>query len=244
MDTITPLATIALAGLIHASFQLSISTLTLLGAHTVGARKAYIRLLKLVGGFTLGVVIMTLLLLSSLALWFQVGFGSDVPSPVWAAVCGLLLGLSVAVWIFYYRRESGTTLWVPRGLARYLSTRTKATRVTGEAFALGMTSVVAEILFIIGPLAVTGLLLIQLQPMLQLAGIATYGLTSLLPFIFVAARIADGHSISKIQRWRSENKGFLQFAAGLGLIVLAFFVYVNQVSGDSLSMTLSEGLLP
>lgn len=243
MEVISPLATIALAGLIHASFQLSISTLTLLSAHTVGAKKAYVRLLKLVGGFTFGVVIMTLLLISFAALIFQVLFGSNVPSPVWAASCGLLLGLSVAVWIFYYRREPGTSLWVPRSLARYLVSRTKATRVTAEALALGMTSVIAEVLFIAGPMIVAALLLIQLEPTWQLVGLAVYALTSLSPFIFVAARIADGHSISKIQRWRSANKGFLQFIAGLGLIVLAFCVYVNQVSGDAVSISINGGFL-
>src|SRR5690606_11213544 len=119
MEALSPLATIALAGLIHASFQLSVSTLTLLSAHTVGAKAAHSRLLKLVGGFTLGVVLMTLLIVSSATLWLQVAFGGDAPAPAWAAACGLLLGLSVAIWIFYYRREPGTSLWIPRGLARY-----------------------------------------------------------------------------------------------------------------------------
>lgn len=232
MDVISPLTTIALAGFIHASFQLSISTLTLLSAHAVGAQKAHRRLLKLVGGFSFGVVLMTTLLVSTAALWFQTFFGNDVPSLVWAAACGLLLGLSVAVWIFYYRREPGTSLWIPRGLARYLLSRTKATRATSEALALGITSVIAEILFIAGPIVVTALLLIQLEPHWQLIGLTVYLLTSLLPFLFVAARVSRGHSIGKIQRWRSNNKGFLQFIAGVGLVVLAFCLYVNQVTGD------------
>lgn len=230
MDAISPLATIALAGLIQASFQLSISTLTLLSAHTIGAKAARIRLLKLVSGFTLGTVIMTLLLVSSMTLWFQLAFSTTVPSIAWATVCGLLLGLSVAVWIFYYRREPGTSLWVPRGMARYILQRTKATKVTAEAIALGMASVLAEIVFIIGPTVVTALILIELQPTYQLAGILVYALTSLLPFLFVASRIAGGGSISRIQRWRTTNKGFLQFIAGLGLIVLAFCLYANQVT--------------
>jgi len=230
MDAINPLATIALAGLIHASFQLSISTLTLLGSHTVGARASKRRLLKLIYGFSFGAVLMTLLTVSSVTLWVQIAFGNMVPPLAWATTCGLLLGLSVAVWIFYYRKEPGTSLWVPRGLARYLMSRTKATHVTAEAFGLGITSVVAEMLFIIGPIAVTALLLIELEPILQLTGLAVYTLTSLLPFLFVAALISNGYNIGKIQRWRAANKGFLQFIAGCGLIVLAFCVYVNQVS--------------
>lgn len=231
MDVFSSLATIALAGCIHASFQLSISTLTLLSSRTIGARASTVRLLKLVGGFTFGTVIMTLLIVSSAALWLQLAFGSHVPPLAWATACGFLLGLSIAVWIFYYRKEpGGTSLWVPRGLARYLVSRTKATRVTAEALALGITSVLAEILFIAGPIIVTALIIIQLEPLWQLAGLAVYALASLLPFLFVAARIAGGYNIGKIQRWRSNNKGFLQFIAGCGLVVLAFCVYVNQVS--------------
>jgi hypothetical protein len=230
MEAISPLASIALAGFIHASFQLSISTLTLLGSRALGAKVTRIRLLKLVGGFTLGAVIMTLLLLSSTALWLQTIFGDNIPQVAWALVCGLLLGLSVAVWIFYYRREPGTSLWVPRGIARYLVSRTKKTHLTAEALGLGMTSVVAEALFIAGPIAVAALLIIDLAPQWQLAGIAVYALTSLVPFLVVALLIANGYNIGKIQRWRASNKGFLQFIAGCGLVVLAFCVYVNQVS--------------
>lgn len=233
MDAISPLATIALAGCIHASFQLSISTLTLLGTHAVGAKVTKIRLLKLIGGFALGTVLMTLLIVSCSALWLQAAFGTTVPSLAWTTMCGFLLGLSFAVWIFYYRREPGTSLWLPRGMARYILQRTKATKVTSEAFALGMASVVAELLFIAGPIIVTALILIELPPLWQLVGIAIYGLTSLLPFLFVTAKVAAGHNIAAIQRWRANNKGFLQFIAGCGLIVLAFCLYVNQVTGGA-----------
>ena len=233
MEAIYPLATIALAGFIHASFQLSISTLTLLSARAIGAKAARKRLTKLVGGFAIGTVLMTLLLVSFAALWLQTAFGSNIPPVVWATVCGFLLGLSVAVWIFYYRRGPGTSLWVPRGMAHYLVSRTKVTQVTMEAFSLGMTSVVAEILFIAGPIIVTALILIQLQPLWQVAGLIVYAVTSLLPFIFVSIRIASGYNIGKIQRWRAANKGFLQFIAGCGLVALAFYIYVNEVSSSA-----------
>lgn len=230
MDVTTPLAAIALAGFIHASFQLSISTLTLLSGHAIGKKASKTRLFKLVAGFSFGTVLMTLLVLSSSALWLQIAFGDSVPAIAWATVCGLLIGLSIAVWIFYYRKEPGTSLWIPRGLARYLVSRTKSTRATAEALGLGVVSVIGEILFISGPILVSALLLIQLEPYWQLVGLATYAITSLLPFLFVALLISSGYNIGKIQRWRTDNKGFLQFIAGLGLIVLAFCVYVSQVS--------------
>lgn len=230
MDVIGSLAVIAFAGLIHASFQLSVSMLTLLSGHAIGAKTAHKRLLRLIGGFMAGVTVMTVLLVSFAALWFESSFKGNVPVLAWAAACGLLLSLGIAVWIFYYRREPGTSLWLPRSMARYLTGRTKAARFAAEAFGLGLTSVVAELLFILGPVIMAALVLTRLDPLWQLAGLGIYAFTSLLSLLIVAAIIGSGHSLSGIQRWRENNKGFLQFIAGCGLIILGFYVYVDQVT--------------
>jgi hypothetical protein len=230
MDVIGSLAIIAFAGLIHATFQLSVSMLTLLSGHAIGAKSAHRRLLRLIGGFLAGAAVMTVLLVSFSALWFESSFHDRVPTLAWAVTCGLLLSLGIAVWIFYYRREPGTSLWLPRSMARYLAGRTKATRLAAEAFGLGLGSVIAELLFILGPVVIAALVLTQLTPLWQLAGLGIYTLTSLLSLFVVAGLIGSGHSLSGIQKWREENKGFLQFAAGSGLIILGFYVYVDQVT--------------
>lgn len=233
MSTLDSLAIIALAGLIHASFQLSISMLTLLSGHTIGKKAAHTRVLKLAGSFLAGTATMTILLLSSIAMWLQAAFRANIPPIAWAATCGLLLGLGVAVWAFYYRREPGTSLWLPRGMARYLLTRTKATRQTAEAFSLGMSSVVAELLFIVGPMLAAGLVLVGLAPLWQLAGLTLYASTSLASLVLVLGLIGGGHSVGHIQRWREANKNFLQFIAGSGLIILGFYLYVSRVGIDA-----------
>lgn len=172
---------------------------------------------------------MTLLLISFTGFVFQQVFGSDIPTVMWAIGCGLLIGLGVAVWAFYYRREKGTSLWLPRGIARYLSNRTKATKFSAEAFGLGLSSVIGELIFILAPIIISALVLIQLPPLWQLAGAALYTFISLLSLLIVYALVGSGHKLSRIQKWREDNKRFLQFAAGSGLIVLGFFVYVDQV---------------
>ena len=230
---ISSLAIIGLAALIHASFQLSISMLTLLSGHAIGAKTAHARLIRLTTGFLGGVVVMTLLLLSFLAFLFQRLFGSTTPSLVWAIGCGLVIGLGVAVWLFYYRREQGTSLWLPRGLARYLSERTKATKYSAEAFGLGLSSVIAELIFTAAPISIAALVVIHLSPGWQLVGLMLYVVISLLSLLVVHALIGSGHKLSRIQKWRENNKRFLQFAAGGGLLVLGFYVYVDQVMAAS-----------
>ena len=203
--------------------------LTLLSGHAIGSKTAHTKLLRLTNAFTLGVALMTMLLLSFFALVIQYAFQAPIPAIAWVASCGLLLGLGLAVWIFYYRKEAGTSLWIPRNLARYLSDRTKATKQSGEAFSLGMTSVIGELIFIFTPIAVSALVLVELDTAMQLLGIFIYIFISLLPLLLVNGLIGSGHKLSQIQKWREANKRFLQFSAGAGLLILGFYLYIDKV---------------
>jgi hypothetical protein len=230
MDTLTSLSIVAFAAFIHASFQLSVSVLTLLSGHAIGAKKSRARVLRMTSSYVTGAGVMTLLLLSFVSLVFLHVFGIEVPLIVWAMVCGLVLGIGVAVWLFYYRRKSaGTELWIPRSFARHLTDRSKATQHSAEAFSLGLTSVIAELLFIVPCIAVAALVLIGLPSVWQLVGIGIYTIISLFGLLFVWSLIGSGKSLSTIQKWRETNKGFLQFSAGSALIVLGFFVYVSKI---------------
>lgn len=233
MDIPSSLAIVALAALIHASFQLSVSVLTLLSGHAIGARRSQAKVFRLAWGYILGVAVMTVLLLSFISLVFLHVFGtSGVPLIVWAIACGLVLGIGIAVWLFYYRKEKGTKLWIPRSFADHLSGRSKATKHSVEAFSLGLTSVIAELIFIVPSMVISALVLLQLPSIWQLVGIGAYVIISLLGLLVVSTLVGSGHSISKIQKWREDNKGFLQFAAGSALVVLGFFVYVHKIIAE------------
>jgi len=237
MDIVTSLAIVGFAALIHASFQLSVSVLTLLSGHAIGSKKSHARLVRLTTSYTTGVGVMTLLLLSFVALGFMHWFGANVPLIVWALVCGLVLGIGVAVWLFYYRRNAkGTELWIPRAFAKFLTERSKKTQQGAEAFSLGLTSVISELIFIIPTVAIAALVLIGLPPEWQLVGIAIYTVISLLGLLIVWSLIGSGKSLARIQKWRTENKRFLQFSSGGALIVLGFFVYVSKIMATALGV--------
>lgn len=230
---INSFAIIAFAALIHASFQLSVSMLTLMSGHAIGTKTAHAKLLRLTNAFSLGVAVMTTLLLSFVAFVLQHSFGQNAPAIAWAAACGLLIGLGIAVWAFYYRRNPGTSLWIPRGMARYLSDRTKHTKLNAEAFGLGLSSVVGELIFIVAPIVVTALALMPLEPGFQIIGIVMYVFISMSSLLIVNGLIGSGHKISSIQKWRENNKRFLQFAAGSGLLILGCYLYVDKVVAAS-----------
>jgi len=233
MDIPSSLAIVVLAAFIHASFQLSVSVLTLLSGHAIGARRSQAKVLRLSWGFITGVGVMTLLVLSFISLLFIHGFGrAGVPLVVWAIACGLVFGIGIAVWLFYFRREKGTKLWIPRPFAEHLTDRSKATKRSVEAFSLGLTSVIGELIFIIPSMIISALVLLQLPSLWQITGIAAYVLISLSGLLIVSTLIGSGHSISKIQKWREDNKRFMQFAAGGALLALGFFVYVSKVVAE------------
>ena len=230
MDLQELYAVILLASLIHASFQLSVSMLTLLSSHTIGAKRSRARLFSLTSGFTGGAFFMTVLLLSVICLLLMTAFALTPPPIAWAVSSGLAMGVGIAVWVFYYRQDQGTTLWLPRSLARFLSERTRKTTLAAETFSLGLASVVAEIVFIIAPLIIAGLTICLLPADHQFPAILLYAFVSSLPLIIVTMRVNAGRSLAAIQRWRENNKRFIQFAAGSALMVLGFYLYVSEVS--------------
>lgn len=234
MDIVSSLLVVALAGLIHASLQLSTSVLTTISGHAIGSKKSHARTLRMTGSFVFGAGLMTLLLLTFTTYVFLEIYGLVTPMYVWAIAAGLVFGVGVAVWLFYYRKGEGTTLWIPRSLASFLGDRAKETKLSGETFGLGLVSVLAELIFIIGPMIISSLVIINLPGAWQLVGITLYTLASLLSLCVVWMLVGSGHSLSRIQKWREQNKGFLQFAAGSGLIVLGFFIYVQQVVSASI----------
>lgn len=227
-DSTISLAILLLAAVVHASFQLSVSVLTLLSGHALGRKTAHNRLVNLSGAYLLGAGIMTVLLLSSLAWVLSLSLTDQLTPVLWALLSGALVGVGVSVWLFYYKNQPGTTLWIPRGFAQFLSDRAKHSKSLPEVFGLGMTGVFAELLFLFAPLVVAALVLIQLDPSLQLPAVIAYCGISLLPLLVVGVLVTSGRKLSRIQKWREQNKRFLQFTAGAGLVILGVYIYVEQ----------------
>ena len=244
MQHFDSLAIIALAALIHASFQLSVSMLTVMSGHALGRKTAHARLLRLSGSFILGVMLMIVLLLCFIAMMLQNSLTS-IPPLFWAGAAGLSIGVGIAVWSFYYRhRRSGTVLWLPRPMASYLEKRARKTRYPAEAFTLGLGSVIGEILFAIAPLLIASLVLVTLPAPLQLGGLALYVIIASLPLFIIYLLIGGGHSLGKIQYWREANKRFLQFAAGSALLILGVYLYVDTLFAETASFSINiRGLI-
>ena len=231
MDILTSFAIIGLGGLIHASFHLSISVLTLLSGHTLSRERSHLKLVKLAGALTFGAIAATILLFCTFAFSFETFSDFEISRMIWAVLIGLSIGSAISVWVFYYKRNSrknhGTEMWIPRGFAKFLNKRTQKTRHSAEAFSLGVSSVLSEILFIFTPISAATLASVTLTPSWQFVAVVFYTTIANLPLFVIFCLISGGHSLPRIQIWRENNKRFLQFSAGVGLLVLAFVIFMN-----------------
>lgn len=216
------------AGLVQASFGLSVSLLTLLSGHALSRKSSTARLLALSFHYVLGVLAATggLMLLAVYLFSFHDLVNSK---PMWLAIAAFAAVMGVIIALFYYRRGKGTTLWLPRSIADFLVHRTKATKNNFESFLLGFGSILTELIFILSPIMVAGILLAGKPSLPQLSGIALYTLIATLPVIIFATLIAGGHKVSALQSWREKNKRFLQMSAGIGMVALALYLLVYHV---------------
>lgn len=217
---------------VHACFQLSVSVLTRLSSHTIGAGKSHQRLLGLALCYTLGVIVATtsVMLAVSAKLSWLATFDPSWPLLV---VTGLLPVIGLLVVLFYYRRGRGTTLWLPRPFVDYLMDRAKKTRSGVEASMLGAATVVGELPFILAPIGIVALWVSFMTPASHwIIYSIIYGALVSVPLLFLTLYISSGHKISKVQSWRENNKSFLQWTSGLALVLLDLYILSYILRGQ------------
>lgn len=216
---------------VHSSYQLSVSVLSYMSGHALGQRAAKKRLVSLGAGYSLGVMAMIFLILISLVVATNTTTASHAYSlkilTVIVASVVPLIGLFTI--LVYYRKGTGTKLWIPRPFADYLMWRARKTKSSVEAFALGATTVVGELPFAIGPLLIAAVVIAYQHSSLWITYGGVYAVLSSLPIVMISLLMAWGISPARIQRWREQNKKFFQWTSGILLVLLTVFLVVLQI---------------
>lgn len=216
----------------HACFQLSVSVLTLLNSHTIGRRLANTKLMTLNLWYIVGVgVMITLLQLGVIAL--ERLAMDRIPLVTTIVSLSLLPLVALMVVLFYYRRGRGTQLWLPRSATSYITSRAKKTKSGIEAFSLGMTTVIAELPFVIAPLAIIAFAFNGFSADKWLSLSVGYALAVCAPLVFVSFYISSGHKVSAVQRWREESKTYLKWTSAAALLLLTLYLAVLQLGVSS-----------
>ena len=101
MLTFTSMAILCFAAVLHASFQLGTSLLTLLSGHSLGERKSKARLITLNASYILGTIFITTLALASLG-YAATFIPVDSRNLAWSIVSTLNVVIGVLVMLFYF----------------------------------------------------------------------------------------------------------------------------------------------
>lgn len=234
LDALGPFALVIIAGLFaHACFALSLSMLTLVNSHAIGASTRHAKVLKLSLGYIFGSVLATLGILALISTFFSSVVVITEQPAGWIIVSVLAFLVGCTTLLCYYRPGKGTRLWLPRSTIESISARAKKTQTSLQAFGLGVMMVVLELPFLIGPLVISGAVLASLAPLERSVGMISYAVAAVLPLIIVTVLIGGGHKISTIQRWREDNKKFLQYTSGGALVLLGIYLFAMNVWGNA-----------
>ena len=224
MEVYISLGIIILGGLVTASLQLPLGTLLLLYHASLG-KNIRAKTKRLASSFIAGSTLMNFLLLgTTLFLILAIQAPGVLSHTAYIVLSGLLIILGIIAWFFYYRRKGSTELWVPRHLAKYISSRAKSTNDTSEAFSLGLLIPLSEILFTLPILVLSADAVLHLNTINQAIGLIIFTIFGTLPLLILRVFIRKGRNVAEVQRWRLKNKSFFRFFTGAGFIILAAFI--------------------
>lgn len=231
MATFLTFGLVFFGAILLALLQLPLGTLLLLYHTALGRPSIRLKTRSLVTSYIAGVMLADFLLLAAACSLVPFIFFLGI-SVFWARfiLFLLLLGLSVFILCFYYRRPSNslrrsTELWLPRQLAHFLNSRAKVTKSLPETFSLGFTTVIFEIPFSFPLFCLAAFGMLNLPSAFQLATLPLFSLLSVLPLLALRLRIRSGRNLADIQRWRLKNRSFLRFVTGFGFFVYACFFF-------------------
>ncbi len=222
MSDLLSIATIALAGIVQASLQLSLGGLVLLYHSSMGRHRRR-KTRYLAKSYIWGALTISFLAACAGAFLIERLFKGAVAREAVFVISGILLASAVVMWLLYYRRGRQTTqTWLPKSLTRYITRRANGTSDNIEAFSLGMLSAFVELPLTIAIYAVVANCLVTTtQPFIALG---VYLAVVAIPMVTLKLRIKTGRNVAEIQRWRIRNKAFVRIISGTGFAVLAAFI--------------------
>ncbi len=221
---------ILLAAIVHASLQCELGALLLLYHASLGKhikKKTKI----LVTNYIYGSGLLICLLVTLIAFLIVTLSNGALSILCLAVLASTLLMLALLIWLFYYKTRRSTELWLPKSVARYISSRAKLTESNVEAFSLGMLTAFAEMPFSFIPMLLTGNAVAELPFEFQFLSILGYSFIAILPLFILRFFIRRGSTVVDVQKWRVKNKNFLKMISGALFLTLAIFVIAFKILG-------------
>ena len=199
-------------------------------SHYTSGKYSQVRATDLATFFILGaetsVVVVFLCIYAILCCSPAVTFIIDSEVFAWA-MAGILIALTLAILGFYFRKGSGTKLFISRRLASNLRTRITTVKTRSDAFAFGFVSAVPELIFTlpIYLLATIAIMRLNLSHFESAGLIILFAIVAILPLLII--HCSPSHNLADFLRFRFKNKSFFRFAIALFYLLIAALIILG-----------------
>ena len=233
MSVFVSVGIVVLAMLIMVFLQLSSGVFALF-CHYASGRFSRKKASRLGIFFILGVeTIAACLFLCCYYFSYILFFGNTRPETgifAWIAV-GVLVALAVVCCFFYYRKGSGSRLFVPRKVTYSLDRHAKEVKTRSDAFTLGALSGTYELPFTLPLYFITAVEIMEMSAEYFSSSLLTvfYILAPTVPLLIVRWTFHVHHNLAEIARARVRDKGFVRFILTFSYITVAVLIICFRI---------------
>lgn len=232
MGVFTSLGILVLSVLIIAFLQF-ISGIFLLTRHYASGKYSRVKASDLSLFFIFGVetalaliFVLVYFILSSSPI-FSLLFGNEIFT--WSMFTIFLL-FSIISLFFYFRKGSGTKLFLSRSLASKYHTQAKSIKNRSDSFMLGLSSVLPELILTL-PLIIlssTEIMKIAPSPFSSASLILLFIIIIITPLLAIHILYNKNYNLADFIKFRFKNKNFFRSIISLFYLILATLVIVRS----------------
>ena len=155
-----------------------------------------------------------------------------VTDPLFAWImAGILAALGLFFLCCYYRRGSGSELFISRNLAHKYRQKAATIKNRSDAFILGLIASVPELIFTL-PLYILAVLQVNLlapDSLTRASLIILFALIAILPLFILHATASHGYNLADFLKFRFKNRQFFRFAITLFYLFIIILIILGVV---------------
>lgn len=145
---------------------------------------------------------------------------------------GIMLALCLATFLFYFKKGSGTKLFISRKTAHNFIQKAKTAKNRSDAFLLGFIAGIPELLFTLPLFTVSYIEISKLSfPYLSFSAlILVFILISVIPLFIIYVLESTNHNLAELEKSRIKNKTFFRVFISTLYLLLAILIIIPGVT--------------
>ena len=158
------------------------------------------------------------------------GLYSVINSPIFSWImAGIIAALGILILVLYFRRKSKTELFISRRLAGCLKTKTINAKTRSDAFVLGFTVAIPELIFTLPLylLAVIEIMQFGTTTINRSVMVILFAIVTILPLLILHSASAMGRTLADTLRFRIRNQPFFRISLSVFYFLIATLIILG-----------------